>query len=302
MLKRPEKQVAIDVRAPQWLRPLRAEPPEWAEALKQAEPDRWLHAGEAIADAELLSAPALEAAVAQAYGRLAHTFTRAGRHPVRFWNFIPGIHAELDDGLDRYMAFNAGRFAAFREWFGSEATFSRDLPTASAVGIASGPLVIHGLGCVEPGLPIENPRQIPAYSYSRRYGPQPPCFARATRLAPASSQRPERLLVGGTASIVGEDSQHERDAREQMIETFANLARLLERAYEVAHVAGRPDDALRAFTHLRVYIVREDDATVVRRLVAARFPQVESIEYARADLCRRELLVEIEGRAELNSC
>ena len=33
--------------------------------------------------------------------------------PVRFWVFVPGIHDELDAGLDRYMAFNAGRYSAF---------------------------------------------------------------------------------------------------------------------------------------------------------------------------------------------
>jgi chorismate lyase / 3-hydroxybenzoate synthase len=101
-----------------------------------------------------------------------------------------------------------------------------------------------------------------------------------------------------TASIVGEDSRHERDAHQQALETFANLARLLTRAHEAAGVLA-PSDPLQAFIDLRVYIVREEDAAVLRDLVASRFPHLATIEYAQADLCRRELLVEIEGVARL---
>ena len=105
----------------------------------------------------------------------------SGRHPVRFWNFVPGIHADMGDGLDRYMVFNAGRFAAFCDWFGPAATFNRHVPTASAVGIAQRRRSSSTRSAtLEAGVPVENPRQMPAYSYSRRYGPLPPCFARAT--------------------------------------------------------------------------------------------------------------------------
>jgi hypothetical protein len=58
-------------------------------------------------------------------------------------------------------------------------------------------------------------------------------------------------------------------------------------------------DPLHAFTDLRVYIVRDEDAPIVRELVAARCPSLDRVELAQADLCRRELLVEIEGVAVL---
>ena len=168
-------------------------------------------------------------------GALAESLRASGHHPVRFWNFVPGIHADMGGGLDRYMVFNAGRYAAFEEWFGQAALFTRTVPTASAVGIGSGALAIHALGGRDAGLPVENPRQVPAYRYSARYGPIPPCFARGTivRGLPA---RPDEggdgpvLLVGGTASIVGEDSLHDRDARQQALETFENLAELVAAA------------------------------------------------------------------------
>jgi chorismate lyase/3-hydroxybenzoate synthase len=211
----------------------------------------------------------------------------------------------MGDGRDRYMVFNAGRFAAFCHWFGSAAVFNRTVPTASAVGVVDGALVIHGLATRHPGRPIENPRQVPAYSYSTRYGPLPPCFARATVVpmadgldadVAAAERGSARLLVGGTASIVGEDSRHQRDARQQTLETFANLAHLLAAA---SGTAGEVDEAARldAFTDARVYIVRESDAAIVRPLVLARLAGSARVEFAQADLCRRELLVEIEGLA-----
>jgi chorismate lyase/3-hydroxybenzoate synthase len=311
MSTRTDKQVALEVQERAQLAPLEPAPPAWVARLAAASPDRWTHVTEQVDDGASLAADALEAAVAAAYRRLAARLAADARHPVRFWNFVPDIHADMGDGLDRYMVFNAGRFAAFREWFGPAATFdrptfSRHVPTASAVGLAPSaaggdPLVIHALATTTAGLPVENPRQVPAYSYSRRYGPLPPCFARATRIDEHHDSAP-RLLVGGTASIVGEDSQH-RDVRRQTLETFENLAHLVGRARAIAganaHDGDAARDPLHAFTDLRVYIVRDTDADIVRELTAARFPGLDSVEYAKADLCRRELLVEIEGVAQL---
>jgi chorismate lyase/3-hydroxybenzoate synthase len=280
-----------------------SQPPGWVAAL--AADDRFFHTTTTIDDVEELTAEALEARVADAYRGMGASLAREQRHAVRFWNFIPHIHAQVADGRDRYMVFNAGRYHAFNEWFGSSAIFSRALPTASAVGVDGGPLVIHALADREPGRPQENPRQVPSYSYSRRYGPLPPCFARATLVERDPSEH--WLLIGGTASILGEESMHVRDPRRQAMETFDNLAHLVASAAEQLHphpseqsqllpLSGDPLDAL---TDLRVYFVEDDHAALVRDLVIARFPHAARIEFTRADLCRPELLVEIEGLAKL---
>ena len=111
------------------------------------------------------------------------------------------------------------------------------------------------------------------------------------------------LLVGGTASIVGENSLHDRDARQQALETFENLAELVAAARRQIGSADASHDAPRAafdaFTELRVYIVRDSDAPLLREMVTERFGRTARIEFAQADLCRRELLVEIEGLATL---
>jgi hypothetical protein len=267
--------------------------------------DRFVLISAIIDDADVVPPEVLQARVTAAYRGLGALLSRHERHAVRFWNFIPRIHAQLTDGRDRYMVFNAGRFHAFSDLYGSAAMFARALPTASAVGTDRGPLVIHALGDIAPGSPLENPRQVPAYSYSKRYGPLPPCFARATLTERAPGDH--RLLIGGTASIIGEDSHHMRDPRRQAHETFDNLTQLVASASARVHAQVDQDaptlppvsDPLDALTDLRVYFVQEDHAALVRDLVLARFRRAEHIEFMRADLCRTELLVEIEGQARL---
>jgi chorismate lyase / 3-hydroxybenzoate synthase len=304
-----------DDRSRALLAALAPEPPGWAvEHFAGAAPDPgrlddWRLVGAEIPDCASLDAPALTCAVGDTYRAIAESLRASGHYPVRFWNFVPGIHADMGGGLDRYMVFNAGRYAAFEEWFGQAALFTRTVPTASAVGIGSGSLAVHALGGRAAGLPVENPRQVPAYRYSARYGPIPPCFARGTivrglPVRPADRANAPLLLVGGTASIVGESSLHARDARQQALETFENLAELVAAARRQiggADVARHeaPRAAFDAFTELRVYVVRDNDAPLLREMVTERFGRTARIEFAQADLCRRELLVEIEGLATL---
>jgi chorismate lyase/3-hydroxybenzoate synthase len=226
----------------------------------------------------------------------------AAGYPVRIWNYIPGIHDPGGEHADRYHAFNAGRFEAWRRRVGDGAgALARDLPTASAVGHSGRDLVIEALTAAEPGAAVENPRQIPSYRYSKRFGDKPPCFARATAVGRALGRR---LLVGGTASIVGEESAHQGDLGAQIAETLANLSILLAAAWDGASRGGIKDHAedprrLTAFSELRVYFVRDRDLQEIRRAVARAFPGLAEPEFVRADLCRRELLVEMEGVAEL---
>jgi chorismate lyase/3-hydroxybenzoate synthase len=221
---------------------------------------------------------------------------------VRLWNFIPGILEPLGELPHRYMVFNAGRFAAYTRWYRHRDRFDRYVATASGVGHAGEDLVIHCLAARSPGMPVENPRQVAAYRYSARYGPQPPCFARATRL---DARGARSLLVGGTASVRGEDSLYAGDVAAQIEETLRNLAAVAAAGAVAARPAGAADEAregeLERYRSLRVYHVRDEDLPGIRAAVAASFRRLELLELVSADLCRPELLVEIEGIADLAS-
>jgi chorismate lyase/3-hydroxybenzoate synthase len=259
------------------------QPPAWVPRLiEEAAGDLHL-CSTTVPAVTSLSTEALAEAVADTYRRLARELTSEGRYPLRIWNFVPGIQAPMSGG-DRYMAFNLGRFSAYAEWFRETNTFSSALPTASGVGVGGDTLWIHVLSATPPGTAVENPRQIPAYRYSRRYGLRPPCFARATKFR-------GWLFIGGTASIVGEDTRHADDLATQTRETFLNLDALIRAATTCATAP------LTRLVDLRVHVARACDAPLVASVVDEFIPRPCPIEFVEAQLCRPELLVEIEGRA-----
>lgn len=251
-----------------------------------------------VRQARQLGRAAFREAVARAYRWMrTELCERRYSHPVRLWNHLPGIHDPLGEGQDRYMVFNAGRFDALSQWFGQE-SFDTRIATASGVGHDGQDLVLHGLAADRPGRALDNPRQVAPYRYSRKYGPLPPCFARATVVEPPHGA--PLVLVGGTASIVGEESVHQGDLRRQADETLTNLAVLLCTA------AGAPADRLEdrasvlaGFRDVRVYYPDPRRLNELRALLENAFPGAGPIEWVRADICRAELLVEIEGVAEL---
>ena len=289
------------------IRDLLPRPPLWVDTALRASPSDVRRIGPvdvvassslallstSIAGARTMSAEALRNHVADAYTAVGAALTAIERQPIRFWNFVPSPGDSMGDGLDRYMVFNSGRYRGYMEWLGGAERFGRTLPTASAVGVLGDDLAIACLASTTRGIPVENPRQTPAWQYSHRYGPQPPCFSRATIAAVNGRQL---LLVGGTASIVGETSRHEGDVDAQVAETLRNLEALVG--------AATGDDGggiapLDRFRDLRVYVARDQDAARIRRMVVDRCARADRIELAIARVCRPELLVEIEGVAEI---
>ena len=209
-------------------------------------------------------------------------------HLVRIWNFIPAIHDCLGDGLDRYRVFNHGRFDACAEWF-HPVTFRRFLPTATGIGHRGHDLVIHFLTSTQRGTPLENPRQCPAFEYSTKLGPRPPCFSRATILD-------QLLIIGGTASVRGEDSVHPGSLVRQIQETFVNLTSLL-----AAADSARVGSSGYSISHARVYapiLANNMIDAASHNLIKKYFGNDCDVEYFRADICRAELLVEIEAIAK----
>jgi enamine deaminase RidA (YjgF/YER057c/UK114 family) len=254
----------------------------------------------------------LRTRVTEAYVAIGEAVSDRRRHPIRFWNFVPAPGDLLAPGLDRYMVFNTGRYEAYARWYGTPRAFSHALATASAVGVEGTDLKIFCLTSQIPGMPIENPRQTPSWRYSRRYGPKPPCFARATIISHA---RRRWVLIGGTASIVGEDSRHAGDPTRQLEETMANLSALIAVARGGADCgdknrqrrgglngrqAGTSDACdLVGLSHVRAYVARAEDAPLVHARLVAGCPAMTRLEMALSQICRPELLVEIEGIAAL---
>jgi chorismate lyase / 3-hydroxybenzoate synthase len=261
--------------------------------------------------ARLLAPLEFQRATVEAYRAIRRALADGPSHPIRFWNFIPAIGRRVDEHMDWYMVFNAGRHAAYMDWYGQPAATEWNIATASGVGHRGDDLVIHALASTKPGEAVENPRQIPAYRYSRCYGPFSPSFSRATIL-PSGNGTPDQLLLGGTASIRGEQSRHLANLRRQTDETLTNLGMLIRHAAlsqlePGANGNGNPHGHLEVdrspwlalLRTVRIYYVHEEHRRHLADLLNDAFTEASEQEWIRADLCRPELLVEIEGLAEL---
>lgn len=259
----------------------------------------WSLARAVIPLADAMNDPTLERETRRAYQLLLKQLQKTTAScPVRAWNAIPAITRMHCDGMDRYMAFNAGRHEAYQQFFQDHDALERGIPTASAIGHDGTDLAISLLGHHQTGRAIENPRQTPATRYSIRYGPTPPSFVRATVL-PKQGQTCQ-VLVAGTASVVGEDSCHPYDLNQQLDETYRNLATVLVSVCDDA-VSKSPDDdvtaLLRCYQSVRVYIRHQHDFERIAASVRSTMSTLSEIEFVLADICRPELLVEIEGVA-----
>ena len=206
--------------------------------------------------------------------------TASHRHVLRIWNYLDAIN-EGEGDAERYREFCNGRADGMR------GIFDAGFPAATAIGARDGRRVlrISWIAARQPGAALENPRQISAWRYPRQYGPSAPTFARAMR-APAA---PAQLYVSGTAAIVGHASHHRDDFAAQLDETLTNFRCLLETA------GFAPQRCFGAHSMLRVYVRRSADAARAAGLLQARLPHGTPLQVFHGDICRRELLVEIDG-------
>jgi chorismate lyase/3-hydroxybenzoate synthase len=204
---------------------------------------------------------------------------------LRAWNYLVDITGGEGEA-ERYRRFNAGRYSAV----GLSSTVDQNLPAASALGSETGGFVLSCLAGKRPAVQIENPRQVSASSYPPRYGLRSPMFARAA-LVPNS--RGAQLLVSGTASIVGHESRHIGDPERQLEETARNFEALVETALRVD--TGIPRASNARLESLRVYLRSPADYAALLPRVRRLFALDTEPLVLRADICRRDLLVEIEG-------
>jgi enamine deaminase RidA (YjgF/YER057c/UK114 family) len=232
----------------------------------------------------------LEATAYRAYLDLFAALQDCGCPQVlRLWNYLPCINAD-GGGLERYRQFNIGRQRAFvdaaRDAFeGAPAACALGTPGESAGGLS----ICFLAGRVVPR-PVDNPRQVPAYRYSTLYGPRAPSFSRAT-LADAGGGR-LALLVSGTASIVGEHTVHLGDVRAQTQETLRNLQAVIDSAHRACSARLTLADL-----HPTVYVRHAVDRPKVLDVLAQAVPAWRTAPCVQADICRAELLVEIEAHA-----
>lgn len=213
---------------------------------------------------------------------------------VRQWGYIEGLLDVRPDGPvghQRYQAFND-----VRGMFYASADFPAGYPAATGIGQSAGGVALEFIALDAPPevrvAPVSNPRQTDAHCYSggslvgdalpRLGDKSTPKFERAKRVVGGDG---ETIFVSGTASIVGERSVGIGDVAAQTRTTIDNISALV---------------GDRGLSRLRAYVRRPRDFAVVRAICEEAFGDIPAL-YLQADVCRDDLLVELEGALQVGA-
>ena len=209
----------------------------------------------------------------------------------RQWNYIQGI-TMLNDGSQNYQEFNDARSI-----FYSKCEWDNGYPAATGIGADAGGVVVevNAIKSCDRSLPIDNPLQIAAHNYSQDVldgkvietlnERTTPKFERARLLG-------NTIFISGTAAIKGEQSIGSHNAVEQTAETMEIMDRLVSKENIPTQNNGSHYDLL------RIYVKHKEDIESVKDFMDTHYPAATK-HYLIADVCRPELLVEIEGIAHI---
>ena len=221
---------------------------------------------------------------------------------VRQWNYIERI-TDFDGDYQHYQCFND-----IRTYFYSRYEWKNGYPAATGIGVTLGGVYLDFNIVVGPAaelVPLDNKLQIPAHDYSQRVllGVEDKYMKEKTtpkfeRGKAVFTDDFKISYISGTAAIRGELSQVSDDVLAQTRTTLHNIAYLVSRENLLkAGVKSCPEHV--KYLMLRAYIKHVEDLDTVKKYMENYCPLVE-ISYLYADVCREELLIEIEGIAEYN--
>lgn len=202
---------------------------------------------------------------------------------IRQWNYIERITA-FDGPNQHYQMFNNARSECY-----ARTVWNNGYPAATGIGACRGGVlvdvdaaVLTRNGCY--ATPIDNKLQVAAHAYSEQVlatahrQKATPKFERAKSMTFDSRRL---VYLSGTAAIRGENSLTGVGLDRQLHTTMENIAQLTDEA--------RP-------RLLRVYLKEKSFYDPARRLMESYHLPIP-VAYMWADICRDELLIEIEGIA-----
>ena len=241
----------------------------------------------------------------RAFSQLLIAFNQLGigfNNIVRQWNYVEQIFEmdQIDDKFrQNYQLFNEAR----GEYYSKYRNVS-DFPAATGIGVDFNGVTIECVAVVsdeyQKTVAISNPNQLNSYKYGQvvlkgepqknKTGNQPPQFERARLL---TNGQISRLFISGTASIVGQETIGLNDVEKQTRVTIDNIE-LLASEFNLKSHCPDLDIFPYKYAYVRVYVKNEEDLPTVKAICKEHFGNVP-ITFVKADICRDDLLVEIEA-------
>lgn len=224
-------------------------------------------------------------------------------HLIRTWLYLGNITGPEGD-VERYMELNRARTDFYKGvCFGRGHTMGAVgqavYPASTGIGMCGAGIVMSATAIDTDRkdvflLPLENPQQTPVYEYEKVYSPESPKFVRAMAEAIGDYLV---IWISGTASIVRSKTLHVGSPGKQADQTLTNIELLLAQKNLSRHHAPGAGATLRDLAKLRVYVKRPQDYPIIRKVCEKRCGKSIPVIYVVADVCRGDLLVEMEGLA-----
>jgi enamine deaminase RidA (YjgF/YER057c/UK114 family) len=222
---------------------------------------------------------------------------------LRTWLYLGEITGAEGD-TSRYLELNRARTDFYRNHKFAANLVPRAwrlkpvFPASTGIGAQGCEVAIGGIAIKteRPDVlvfPLENPKQTAAYDYAHQYGPESPKFARAMAVVTGESVV---TFISGTASITASDTRHAVDLERQTQQTLDNIEILISSDNFARHGFAGMGATLNDLALARVYLKRPADFPEARAICQERLGDVPAI-YVVGDICREELLVEIEAVA-----
>jgi enamine deaminase RidA (YjgF/YER057c/UK114 family) len=225
---------------------------------------------------------------------------------IRQWNYIEQI--TRIDNTNNSVSQHYQIFNDVRSKFYQQASFKNGFPAATGIGTDCGGIIIDiiaakfGMDCA--AIPIKSPIQLDAYTYSKDVLAENNSMSDFCRTTPKFERAKifitplhKWIFISGTAAIVGQKSIPQPSAEVQTEMTIQNILSLISSENLLNH--GMHPGEIANINNLRVYIKYSKDILPVKKICNKHFPGIPAV-YIVADICRPELLVEIEGQAVIN--
>lgn len=218
----------------------------------------------------------------------------------RQWNYIENI-TYCRSERQNYQDFNDARSD-----FYADSLWSCGYPAATGIGTATGGVMVEVDAASLKNtrtVALDNDLQIAAHAYSKGVlmgeatQKSTPKFERARAIVYQSvfGDRQAQIYISGTAAIRGEESLTDADVATQAVATLENIEYLIGERNLIKHGISLP--RVMEVQNFRVYMKRVEDYHQAHQKILERYPVVPCL-YLLSDVCRDELLIEIEGTAE----
>jgi enamine deaminase RidA (YjgF/YER057c/UK114 family) len=267
----------------------------------------WIHCGQIVPQTSATGVYEQSLSALQEMARLLEQQGVAMDQVIRTWLYLGDIVGPEGE-TQRYKELNRARTDFFQGiQFGADRTppdfKGKVYPASTGIGTENHGVVMSCIALDEPAgnvklMPLENPMQTSSFEYGVQYSPKSPKFARAMAVTAGQCAT---IFVSGTASITNSETCWIGDVRRQTEQTLDNIEALISEDNFLRHGWPGLGATLEDLAFVRVYIKDPSHYKPTRAVCEARLGELPTI-YAIADVCRPDLLVEIEGIAFSSRC